>query len=134
MDIRNIPVELEQEDIAVRVPLFKRDGEPDLDATGQQAYFEMLGRDSAKVRRVMESQQRRWARHRGPIKPEELYANRVEIAAVALVGWGGIEDGGQPVPLSADVAKIVLSDRHYLEQAEDGIANHARFFTKASAS
>ena len=132
MDIKKISEELEQEDVPVRVPLFKRDGEPDLGSDGQQAYFEMLGRDSARVKRVMEAQQRRWARHRGPIKSEDLYANRVEVATAALVSWGGIEDGGKPVAVSPDVAKAVFSDRHYLEQAEEGIANHARFFTKAS--
>lgn len=132
MDIQKISQEVEQQDIAAPVPIFKRDGEPDLASDGTQTTFMMLGRDSKKVRAVVDRQTREWARHRGPIDPKVVYEKRVEIAIAALVAWPGVEDGGKPFPLTPDNARLVFADRHYLEQAEEGVNQHARFFTKAS--
>ncbi len=134
MDIQKIQEAVEQDDVAVDVPIFARNGEPDTGSDGTPTVFGMLGRDSEKVKRVMERQQRAWSRHRGPIDPKQILANRIEIAVAALAYWRGVDDNGTPVALAPDVAKTVFSDRHYLEQAEEGIANHARFFTTGSAS
>ncbi len=134
MDIKRLPVDAEQENEGVPVPLVSRDGEPDLASDGSRASFTMLGRDSKRVRAVMDRQQRDYAKQRGNADPDKIMANRVEVAVVACIAWSGIEDDGKPFPLTSANAKLVFSDRHYLEQAESGIFQHASFFTKASAS
>ncbi len=134
MDISNIAAEAAQDAQGVEVPIFRRDGEPDLAADGTQTTFTLLGPDAPQVRKVNDAQIRRAlkARRGSQVDIAEINANRIERAVAALVGWHGVEDKGKPVPLTQDSARAVLSDRHYLEQAEKGIDEHARFFVNAS--
>lgn len=134
MDITKIQDEKAQEDVAIELPIVRRDGEPDLASDGTQTVFNVLGRNSAAVRKVIERQSRQNARRRSELKPSEVYEQRVERAAAALVGWAGVENAGSPVALTPDAVQAVLSDPHYLEQVEDGMVNHGRFFKTASAS
>ncbi len=130
MDIKRLTVEADKENEGVVVPLVRRDEEPDLASDGTRASFTMLGRDSKKVRAVMDRQQREFAKQRGSIDPDKIMANRIEVAVAACVAWSGIEDDGKPFALTPENAKLVFSDRHYLEQAESGVFQHARFFSK----
>ncbi len=138
MDIKRLPVDAAKENEGVPVLLVKRDEEPDIASDGTRSSFTMLGRDSKKVSAVMDRQQREYAKMRGSVTPERVMANRIEVAVAACIAWAGIEDGegadAKPFPLTPDNAMLVFSDRHYLEQAERGIFQHASFFTKASAS
>lgn len=134
MDIKRLKLDQERQDEGVVVKIVLPDNEPDIASTGEQATFTMLGRDAKRVRRLIDKQQREWARHRGTPDPEKVFQNRVDIAVEACVAWNGIEADGKPFPLTPENARIVFSDRHYLEQAEEGIYQHARFFAPASAS
>ena len=134
MDIQKIQDEKAQEDIGIELPIVRRDGEPDLASDGTQTTFTVVGRNSARVKKVIDRQARQNARRRSDLKPDEVYEQRVERAAAALTGWHGVEDNGQPVILSPDSARLVLADPHYLEQVEDGMVNHGRFFKTASAN
>lgn len=134
MDITKIPDEKAQEDVGIDLPVVRRDGEPDLASDGTQTTFTVVGRNSSRVKRVIERQARQNARRRADLKFDEVYEQRVERAIAALIDWHGVEENGAPVALTPDAARAVLSDPHYLEQVEDGMVSHGRFFKTASAS
>ncbi len=136
MDISKIDTEIAQDEQGVDVPMFLRDGEPDLASDGSQTTFIVLGRDSAAVAKVLESQTRQALRrtNRTRLEPKDLYENRVNVALAAVIGWKGVESGGKPVAFSVDACRSVLQHRHILEQVEAGVDSHARFFKSASQS
>jgi len=134
MDIKSLIKERDREDEGVDVPIYPRGFEPDPEAEEQPApiTFTMLGRDATAVKDVLDRQAREWqsevrkSKGKFPkIDPAKTYANRVDVAVAALIGWT-LND-----PLNDANARHVLADRHYLEQAERGIYEHASFFEKA---
>lgn len=134
MDITKLSDEKSQDDVAIDLPVVGRDGEPSTGSDGTPTVFKVLARNSAPVRRVIDRQARQNARRRSELTPKEAYGQRVERGAAALVGWTGVDNGGSPIAINPDAVQAVLSDPHYLEQVEDGMVNHGRFFKTASAS
>jgi hypothetical protein len=134
MDIKSLIKERDREDEGVEVPIYPRGFEPDPEAEDQAApiTFTMLGRDATAVKDVLDRQAREWqaeirkSKGKFPkIDPAKTYANRVDVAVAALVEWD-LDD-----PMTDANARAIFADRHYLEQAERGIYEHASFFEKA---
>lgn len=131
MELERIQQGKAQYDEAADVPIAPPEG----DIEGETPLvFHVLSRHSQKVQAVVNRQAKANARRRSDLSAAELYQQRVERAMAALVGWTGLESQGQPVPFSPDVAHAILADPHYLEQVEEGMVGHARFFKKASAN
>lgn len=130
MELKKLQDGKSQYDEAADVPIVAQDGDDD----STPLVFQVLSRHSKNVQRVVNSQAKANARRRSDLSAAELYQQRVDRAMAALVGWTGLEDDGQPVPFSPDVARAILADPHYLEQVEEGMVGHARFFKKASGN
>src|SRR5678809_4438 len=96
MDIKSLIKERDREDEGVDVPIYPRGFEPDPEAEEQPApiTFTMLGRDATAVKDVLDRQAREWqsevrkSKGKFPkIDPAKTYANRVDVAVAALIGW-----------------------------------------------
>jgi hypothetical protein len=133
MDIKSLLKERDREDEGVEVPIYPRGFEQDAESEAPAPItFTMLGRDASAVKNVLDRQAREWqseirkSKGKFPkIDPAKTYANRVDVAVAALVSWD-LEDA-----LTEPNARAIFADRHYLEQAERGIYEHAGFFEKA---
>lgn len=131
MDIKKLQDGRSQYEEAADVPISPPEGEIEGETP---LVFRVLSRHAKSVQRVINRQAKANARRRSDLTAAELYEQRVERAMAALVGWTGLEDAGKPVSFSADLAQSILGDPHYLEQVEEGMVGHARFFKKASVS
>lgn len=110
-------------------------GEPYLAADGSQSTITVLGSESKRYRDVQAKIRKRTLRdRRGALTADEVRANRVELASAVVTAWHGWEDDeGAPIPFSVEnVAALLASAEHVLEQVEVGIHQHASFFGTSS--
>ena len=135
MDIEQQLAEViaEDEQPAV-VTIYQPDGEPYRAADGSEATMSLLGSESKKVRQAQDRALRRLIRQRsrGQNEVEEARQNRIEVATAALVAWHGWEIGGKPAVLTAENAAKVFRVQHILQQVEEVVSGHARFFKSNS--
>jgi hypothetical protein len=135
MDINKLEAEVESDEQGAVVPIFKKNHEPYTAADGSQSTLTVTGSDSAKVRAAKDSAQRRIFRARaGRIEPADVRRNRVDVAAAAIIGWHGWENGGTEAPCTSENVKALLNRDHILEQAERAIDAHSDFFESSSSS
>lgn len=135
MDISKIDATIAQDEEGVVVPIFAKNGEPDLASDGSQTTITVLGAESKQYRRAQDAQTRKMLRaRRNKLEPDDLRANRIELAAAAVTDWHGIENDGQPFPCTPENVKAVLRAQYVLEQIEAGIAGHADFFGSNSTN
>lgn len=136
MDISKIKDEVAKDEEGATVTVYQKNGDPYLAADGTTpCTFTVVGDESKRVRQAKDRQTKRVLRDRQrEIEPGDLRTNRIELAAAGLIDWSGWESDGQPVPCTADNAKTLLgSADHLLEQAEEAIRRHARFFVERSS-
>jgi hypothetical protein len=93
----------------------------------------VVGSESKQVRRAKDAQGKRLFRERRTkLEPADFQANRVEIAAAAIVDWHGWEAGGQPLPCTPENARGLLAAEHILTQVEEAVHRHADFLPGAA--
>jgi hypothetical protein len=133
---RTIDTVLAADEQPATVTIYQPDGEPYLAGDGSPATMDVLGAESKKVRAAQDKNLRRYVRSRGRGQHEADIARqgRVERATAAVVAWHGWEIDGQPAPCTPEHLETVFRAQHILEQVEEAITEHARFFTKSSPS
>lgn len=131
-DISNIGSQADQQDQSASVTIYQPDGEPYTHGDGQPVTISVLGAYSKKVKRVREAQTKRLlSQRRTKLEPADILDNRVEVAVAAITGWEGWESGGQPLACTPENADALLRQAPWiLEQVEQAIEGHARFFAK----
>lgn len=125
----------EDEEPAVIV-IYRTDGQAYRATDGSEVTMSVLGQESKAVKAAQDRSVRRYARSRRGARDEAQIARetRIEIATAAVVGWHGWEIDGQPAPLTPENLGRVLRADHILQQVEEAIHEHARFFKHSSAS
>jgi hypothetical protein len=137
MDISTIQQQAAQEDEAAVVTVLQPDGEPYRKPDSEEAVtISVLGGYSKRVRAARDQQTRRMIKEkRIKLEPEDLRRHRVEIAVAAIAGWDGWTADGQPFPFTPENAETLLTAAPWiLDQIEDAINGHARFFKSSSGS
>ena len=135
MKISTLKTKVAESEKGAIVPIEGQDGEAYTAADGSPATITLLGSESKKLRAVSDKQTRRVLRdQRTKMTPEELRANRIELATAAVIDWHGFEDdAGNPIPCTAEnVAEVLAAAPHVLEQVESGVRRHASFFSASS--
>lgn len=137
MDIQAIHAAVAQEDEGVAVPIYQRNGDPYLAADGTQATITVVGSESKRYRAARHQQYRRISKRvrsgRADATPEEMERDALDLAAAAVVGWHGWEDGKKPLDLTPENVRRLLAYDHILDQVQAGIQRHAGFFAAASS-
>lgn len=141
-DITQVREQVAQDEEVIDIPIVQKNGEPFLAKDGTTpATIGVVGSESKRYIAERDRQTKqliRQNRRRGgntETTPDELRANRVAMAAAAVVRWNGWESNGEPWPCEPENVKALLgSSADILEQVEDGIERHARFFALRSAS
>ena len=121
----------------VTIIIYQPDEEPyRSEIDGSESTIDVLGVESKKVRAAQDKNLRRYVRLRGRGQQEAEIARqgRIERATAAVVGWHGWEVGGQPAECTPENLATIFRAQHILEQVEEAITEHARFFTKSSPS
>jgi hypothetical protein len=135
MDITKIAEVVAQSEQGTTSPVYQPNGEPYLAADGKTpCTFTCVGKESKRVKLARDKQTKRMLRdRRGDVEVEDVRQNRVELAAAGLIEWTGWEANGAPWPCTPEnVATLLDSADHLLEQAERLVDGHARFFGKPS--
>ena len=118
----------------IRITVYQPDGEPYRASDGSEATLDVLGAESARVRAAQDRNLRRYIRARGRHEGEIAREGRIERACAAVVAWHGWELGDQPAPCTPENLGKLFRAQHLLEQVEEAITEHARFFKPASPS
>ena len=140
-DITKVKEQVAQDEEVVDVAILQKDGEPFRAGDGvTESTIGVVGTESKRyiAERNRQTQQAiRASRRRGGNEPtpEELHGKRVSLAAAAVVRWSGWESDGKDWPCTPEnVRALLASSIDILEQVEDAIERHARFFAKRLAS
>lgn len=136
VDIALLPQEAGREEEGVELPIFQKNGEPYVGMDGKQSTVTVVGNDSKAVREAERQNTQRVIRGgRTRLTPDQLHANRVNVAAAAVVGWNGWEKDGKAWPCTPEnVRQLLHTVPHILRQVEEGVASHADFFEKPLTS
>jgi len=135
MDISKIDTERAQDEEGVEVKITAKNGEPDLASDGTQTTITVVGVESDRYRKAVDRQTRKLLRNRrNQPEPADIRADRIELAAAAVIAWHGFEDNGKEVPCTLENVRAVLRAQYILEQVETGIQGHADFFVQSSGS
>lgn len=135
MNINELDATIAQDEEGVVIPVYAKNGDPDLASDGSQTTITVVGSDSERYRRAQDIQTRRMLRtRRAKMEPDDIRANRIELAASAVIAWHGIEADGQPVPCTLESVRLVLKAQYMLEQIEAAVNEHASFLAKSSAT
>lgn len=117
---------------AVEVPVFDRDGEPYTDADGNPAVFFVLGEFSDKLKKFERKRTNRNLRGQAAGDAVALSKQMAEREAAATVDWR-LAIAGEAVPYSYDNAVQVFTAAPWLGyQVERAIVAHSSFFVKKS--
>jgi len=124
-----------REDEGVAIPIYQKDGDPYLGADGEQATITVVGSESKRYRDAKHAQYRRMSKRvrsgRSDINPEDIERDAIELAAAAVTGFSGWEDGTKPLPYTPENVRLLLSFDHIFEQVQAGVQRHASFFGKS---
>lgn len=145
MDLKQISTEETHFDEPVKVVLYDAAGQPEQDSKGGPVSVSVVSIYSRAGRKNAQAQKQaiaKLARRYGgfdAIPQDELDALDDKAVAVLLTAWEGFESDGAPFPLTIENAQAVVSGLRMhrpkqLAQIEGAIAQHAGFFTTASAS
>jgi len=139
MELQKIKALVEQDNEPVKVEIYQPNGDPYLGGPDGKtiSFFEVLGSESKVYKEARRAQQRRIfkrARAGGgaTMTPEESERDAIELAASAVTGWGAWEANGEPLPLTPENVRAMLSVDHIFDQVNAGIQRHASFFERAS--
>ncbi len=135
MDINTLKFKVAQDDTPVTIPIYQKDGDPYLAADGTPATIDVVGSESKRYKAARTQITKTMLRsRRARVEPEDLQRNRITMAAAAVTGWHGWENGSDALPCSEENIKSLLEVEHILDQVEAGIAAHADFFKQSSNS
>jgi hypothetical protein len=133
MDITKIKEEIARDEEGRTFTPYDKEGNPYLGADGNPATITVVGSDSKRVRAVKDAQTRRLLRRqRTRLEPSDLRANRIEIAAAAVIAWTGWEANDKPWPCTPENVAALLEADHILVQTEEEI-DRPRNFSSSSA-
>jgi hypothetical protein len=136
VDITQLAALAAQDEQGAVVEILDKQGEPFRDADGSACTMTVVGKESSRYRAALDRVQRGALRmRRTRLTPEQLFQNRVELAAAAVTGWHGWTANGTAVACTVDNVRAVLgASLHILEQIEQAIDGHADFFATSSSS
>jgi len=135
MDINVLKFKVEQDDTPVTIPIYQKDGDPYLAADGTPATIDVVGSEAKRYEAARTQITKNMLRSRRTrVEPEDLQRNRITMAAAAVTGWHGWENGSEPLPCNEENVRMLLGIEHILDQVEAGIAAHADFFKQSSGS
>ena len=134
-NIKDIEAARKQEDEVVEVPIYDRAGEPYTAKGGEQATIGVVGKESTEYRKAEARRTRALLKARRAQRTEQDVLNgRIDLAGACVKRWSGWEDGGKEWPCTPENVAELLTVPHILEQIEDAIEGHQRFFRSASGT
>jgi len=132
MNIGEIKSLVAKENDGAAIPIYQKNGDPYLGADGEQSTITVVGSESKQYKAARHTQYRRMQKRvklgRGEATPEELERDVLDLAAAAVVGFSGWEEGGEPLAFTPENVKLLLGFDHILDQVQAGIHRHASFF------
>lgn len=135
MDINALKSKVAQDDTPVTIPIYQKDGDPYLAADGTPATIDVVGSESKRYKAARTKITKNMLRSRRVrVEPEDLQRNRIAMAAAAVTGWHGWENGNEPLACTEENIAMLLGIEHVLEQVEAGISAHTDFFKQSSSS
>lgn len=138
LDLSTVGEVTAREDAGQVVHLRDPNGEP-LYTGGQHEQpitITVAGTYSTRVRKAQDQlQQRMLKKRQRDLTPEQVTANRNELAAAAILEWQGITDKGAPLPCTKENAIRLFTIAPWIrEQLEEAQQDHAGFTGTASRS
>lgn len=137
MDITKIAEVAAQAEKGAVVQILQADGETPYrdEVTGNPSTMTIVGAESPRYKAAHNAILRKLMRlKKSENTPELIGDNRIDQAAAAVVDWSGWTSGNVAAPCTPENVKAVLKLDHILEQVEEAIRGHARFFTSSSRS
>lgn len=135
MDIGQIAEIVAQSEQPKTITIYQPNGDPYKGADGKESTLSHVGSESKAYKAARDVITRRALNaRRHKLTPDELMANRIDLASATLTEWSGWESGGKALPLSPESARKLLAVEHILTQLEESIAEHANFSTASSNS
>lgn len=132
MDLKSIDTTLATEAQGAVVPIFLPNGKADTASDGSPTTVTIVGQYSPHYR----EQLRAWqvAQAENPVELSgEVFTT--ETIVWSVTDWHGFEDGGEPLPCTAENVRMVLSQAPWVrDQLIIAKRDRARFFPAASAS
>lgn len=114
-------------------------------ADSEQLYFQdgaerkpvtllVAGTYSKIYRRTIDSQREKLLKQRrSSLSSEQIARQQLEAIAACILGWEGIFNGDQALPLNKENAITLLESAPWVrEQVEEAMNDHAAFFTNSS--
>ena len=135
-NLSTLASEAAAENDAVTVPLLNRNRDPYLLPGGAPVTIAVLGEFSAPVRQAQDRSLRRLSKRRTmEMTPELVLENRLAIAGAALTAWTLDDADHRPIPPTAENLRAVCTLAPWiLDQIEEAMRTHARFFETSSPS
>lgn len=135
MDIGKLDQIIAQDEEVADIPIRQPNGDFYLAPDGSPCTIGVVGSESKQYKAGRDRITRKLTRAgRIRMEPEDIRRNRADQAAAAVVRFHGWEWNGKPAEFNDGNVRKLLAFDHILEQVESGIAAHADFFVKPSAS
>lgn len=132
MDIGQIAEIVAQSEQPKTIVVYQPNGEPYRGADGKESTLSHVGSESKAYKAARDVITRRALNaRRHKLTPEELMANRIDLAAATLTEWSGWESGGKPFAFTPDNARKLLAAEHILTQLEESVTD---FFVGSATS
>ena len=131
MDIGRIDEVIAQDEELAVIPIYQKDGDPYLSASGEPCTISVYGPESKAAKKAKKTEWRRLVKRAGQQAEHDEYESaRIDKAAALVAAWSGWEANGSPAECTPQNVKALLQAEHILAQVEAGIGRHAAFLAR----
>ena len=131
MDIGRIDEVIAQDEELAVIPIYQKDGDPYLSASGEPCTISVYGPESKAAKKAKRSEWRALTKRAGQtVELDEYEKTRIDKAVAVVAAWSGWESAGEPAECSPANVRALLQAEHILAQVEAGIARHAAFLAR----